>query len=158
MTALYAPIWIVPRVYPAQRWQWRGHIDTGSALTIAGGKLAHDLLYRHIKETGHHPQYERLISATNHLLTVAPVDALVRVPLSMPLTDPSSADADTLRDNASPTVSIRVAAGIEQETEHSITLKDWGGFDVLVGMDLLSQFRLTIEHGTIQFDPLAPPE
>lgn len=54
---------------------------------------------------------------------------------------------------------MRVAAGIEDESEpdeagnRTITLKSWGDCDVLVGMDLLSQFKLTIEHGTITFDP-----
>ena len=80
MTALYAPIWVVPRSYPAQWWVWKAHIDTGSPVTIAGSRLAHDLLSQHIKQMGRPPQYERFNSATDHPLTVAPVDALVRVP------------------------------------------------------------------------------
>ena len=155
MTALYAPIWIVPRSYPAQWWVWKAHIDTGSPVTIAGSRLAHDLLKQHIKQMGHPPQYERFNSATDHPLTVAPVDALVRVPLSVPL----SATSEAARGDASHAIDMRVAAGIEDESEpdeagnRTIKLKNWGDFDVLLGMDLLSQFKLTIEHGTITFDP-----
>ena len=154
MTALYAPIWVVPRSHPAHWWVWKAHIDTGSPVTIAGGRLAHDLLTQHIKQTGRPPQYERFNSATDHPLTVAPVDALVRVPLSVPL----SATSEVARADASYAIDMRVAAGIEDESEpdeagnRTITLKNWGDCDVLVGMDLLSHLKLTIEHGTITFD------
>lgn len=155
MTAIYAPIWVVPRSFPAQWWLWKAHIDTGSPVTIAGGRLARDLLRQHVKTVGHPPQYERYNSATDHPLTVAPVDALVRVPRGVPL----SATTQASRSDASHAIAMRVAAGIEEESaadeagNRTITLKNWGDFDVLVGMDLLSQFKLTIEHGTIRFDP-----
>ncbi len=157
MTAIYAPVWIVPRWYPAQWWIWKAHIDTGSPVTIAGSRLARDLLSHHIKRAGHPPRYERYNSATGHPLTVAPVDALVRVPLGVPL----SATTQASRGDASHAIDMRVAAGIEQESEpdeagnRTITLKNWGGFDVLAGMDLLSQFKLTVERDTIRFDPPA---
>lgn len=154
MTALYAPIWVAPRS-PA-RWRvWKAHIDTGSPVTIAGSRLARGLLEQHIKQVGRPPRYERFNSATGHPLTVAPVDALVRVPLSVPL----SATSEAVRSNASHSIGMRIAAGIEDESEpdeagnRTITLKDWGDCDVLLGMDFLSQFKLTIEQGTITFDP-----
>ena len=64
---------------------------------------------------------------------------------------------------ASRAIGMCVYAGIEavQEAEESkgrtITLKNWGDCDVLVGMDLLSQFKLTIQHGTVRFDPPTIP-
>ena len=149
----------MPRGRPEQWWVWRAHIDTGSPVTIAGSGLAHDLLEHHIKLTGRPRQYERFSSATGHPLTVAPVEALVRVPLAVPL----SAASQPPRGSASPAVGMRVAAGIEDESQpddagnRTITLKNWGDCDVLVGMDLLSQFRLTIEHGTVAFDLPQPP-
>jgi len=160
VTALYAPIWVAPDS-GAARWRpWKAHIDTGSPVTIAGSRLAHDLLERHIKHTGHPPPYERLRSATGHPLTVAPVDALVRVPLSISVSAQSESPPTT---TASRAVGMCVYAGIEavQEAEESrgrrITLKDWGDCDVLAGMDLLSQFKLTIQHGTVRFDPPTTP-
>ena len=157
MTALYTPIWVVPRQYPAQWWQWKAHIDTGSPVTIAGSRLARDLLQPHVQNAGRPPPYERLRSATDHPLTVAPLDALVRVPLSVAMSaDMSSAPRAT----ASYAINMCVYAGIESESDEddagrrTITLKNWGDCDVLVGMDLLSQFMLTIQHGTIQFDPM----
>lgn len=156
MTALYAPMWIVPSRLPTQWRLWKAHIDTGSPVTIAGSRLARHLLEQHIRHLGRPPPYERLRSATGHPLTVAPVDALVRVPLSMPM---SAESAPPSRSAASHAIDMRVYAGIEAESETDdaggriITLKNWGDCDALVGMDLLSQFKLTMEHGTIRFDP-----
>ena len=124
----------------AARWRlWKAHIDTGPPVTVAGSRLARDLLEQHIKHTGHPPPYERLRSATGHPLTVAPVDALVRVPLSTPISARSESPPTT---TASRAMGMCVYAGIEavQAAEESkgrtITLKNWGDCDVLVGMDL----------------------
>ena len=152
MTALYTPIWVVPRLYRAQWWQWKAHIDTGSPVTIAGSRLAHDLLEHHIRHAGRPPPYERLRSATDHPLTVAPVDALVRVPLSVALSGESTV-SNIMKSRA---LDMRVYAAIESDEDlagrRTITFMDWGDCDVLVGMDLLSQFDLTIKNGTIRFD------
>ena len=154
MTALYTPIWITPHRYPAQRPRWKGHIDTGSPLTIAGGRLAHGLLGQHIRNEKRPPTYERIYSATNHFLTVAPIDSIVKVPLSVPVSDETP---DPTSVPLSADVRMLVYAAIESEEEagqqRAINLKDWGTFDVLVGMDLLSQFKLTIDGGAVQFDP-----
>ena len=154
MTALYTPIWVVTRHYRAQWWQWKAHIDTGSPVTIAGSRLAHDLLEQHMLHAGRPPSYERLRSATDHPLTVAPVDALVRVPLSVAMSGESSVSG-VVKSHA---IGMRVYAAIESDEDRAgrrtITLKDWGDCDVLVGMDLLSQFELTIKNGTVRFDRL----
>lgn len=155
MRALHAPMWIAPSRPPARWWLWKAHIDTGSPVTIAGSRLARRLLEQHVRHMGRPPPYERLLSATGHPLTVAPVDAVVRAALSMPM---SAQSEPPPRPAASHAIDMRVCAGIEAESAtdeaggRAITLKNWGDCDVLVGMDLLSQFKLTIEHGTIRFD------
>ena len=63
---------------------------------------------------------------------------------------PMSATSEASRGDASDAIDMRVAAGIEDESgpdeagNRTITLKNWGDFDVLVGMDLLSRLKEAI--------------
>lgn len=147
-SALYVPVRVAPdrpQVYPTP---CRAQVDTGSTLTLAGGELAEDLLADHWSRYQYFPPPISIRTADNNSFLAFPIDSAVQVPVyqaaefieGAPLFNPFD-------------LNITIYAGIKQGGG----VIGWDDCDMLIGMDLLSLFRVTIVSGTTQFDPLPMP-
>lgn len=121
---------------PAPPTQWRAQIDTGSTLTMAGGELARSLLHGHLR---HHPTLPTPLptyTADNNLVMAFPIDSVLQVIVRRLVAyDHPSSTPDRWH-----SMNVPVYATVTRD----LKIVGWDDCDMLIGMDVLSRFQVTI--------------
>ena len=112
---------------------------------MAGGPLAEDLLRGHWNRYQVLPPPRFIYTADNNPILAFPIDSVLQVPVRHAVAFTEGAIMDNLHD-----VRIPVYAGVAQDGQ----IVGWSDCDMLIGMDLLSRFCVTIIDGTTRLDPL----
>lgn len=143
--ALYVPVFVAPERPDVGLVPCRAQIDTGASFTMAGGELAENLLEDHWNRFQSLPPPRFIYTADNNPILAFPIDSLLQVPVHHAVMFEEGAVVEHLYD-----VRIPVYVGAAQDGQ----IVGWSDCDMLVGMDLLSRFCVTIVDGTTRLDPL----
>ena len=154
-SGIYTPLRVSARAFPARQRPLLALIDTGAAGTLISWAACEDTGLLH-PQNGM-PFLHVFTSASNHSIHALGFSALIRVPIG---TDVSK---DTSHDDLSMSSSVpgpvfapcTVDQHDDDETPQSLTedRRPLGDFDVLLGLDVISQFRMTVDGPHVRFDP-----
>lgn len=154
-SGIFAPVRVAARAYPARQRPFLALIDTGATGTLISWEAC--------EETGLlHPQngmpfLHVFTSASNHSIHALGFNALIRVPVGLDVSK------DTGHDDLPMSASVpgpvfapcTVAEHTDDGNPQALTedRRPLGDFDVLLGLDVISQFRMTVDGSQVRFDP-----
>lgn len=146
MDALYVPVFVAPERLGDALVPCRAQIDTGSTLTIAGGNLAEALLSDYWSRFQALPPPQTVYTADNNPIPIFPIDSVLQVPINQYARfgegDGPASDYELH------TVNIPIYAGIKDDGG----CVGWEDCDMLIGMDLLTRFCVTIILGMTKLE------
>ena len=131
----------------------RAEIDTGASRTLAGGYLGEALLLGHQQQYRGIPVPVPFSAADGRPFVGFPVSATVQVPVGQPVRfvagDPMPTSLTAVNTSVYVGMSISLDGG-------GYKYVHWDECDMLVGRDLISMFRLTVEGGMTTLETVAP--
>ena len=154
-SGIYAPVQVAARAFPARQRPFLALIDTGATGTLISWGVCEDTgLFR--PENGS-PFLNVFTSASNHTIHALGFSALIRVPTGLDVSKDTGHDDLPMSSSVSVPVfaPCMVAEHDEGGNPHALTedRRPLGDFDVLLGLDVISQFRMIVDGPQVRFDP-----
>ena len=154
-SGIYAPLRVSARAFPARQRPLLALIDTGATGTLISWAACEDTGL--LRPQNGMPFLQVFTSASNHSIHALGFSALIRVPIGIDVS--KDTDHDDLPMSSSVPGPVfapcTVDQGDDDGTPQSLTedRRPLGDFDVLLGLDVISQFRMTVDGPHVRFDP-----
>lgn len=154
-SGIYAPVRVAARAYPARQRPFLALIDTGATGTLISWEACEDTGL--LRPQNGSPFLHVFTSASNHSIHALGFSALIRVPEGLDVSKDTDHDDLPMSNSVSGPVFAPCTVAEQDEDGNAQALTEdrrpLGDFDVLLGLDVISQFRMTVDHPHVRFDP-----
>ena len=154
-SGIYTPLRVSARAFPARQRPLLALVDTGATGTLISWAACEDTGL--LRPQNGMPFLHVFTSASNHSIHALGFSALIRVPIGIDVSKDTGHDDLPMSHSVDGPVfaPCTVAEHGEDENLQALTedRRPLGDFDVLLGLDVISQFRMTVDGPHVRFDP-----